>query len=88
MDGGPELPVGTPLELAIYGPSGAEPVLVQAVVARDDGPGGTVFHFEDMPPGDRTRLEGIIAKATELGSLANDQADESVIVAAVRERES
>jgi hypothetical protein len=84
----PELPVGTPLELALYGPSGAEPVLVQAVVARDDGPGGTVFHFEDMAPGERTRLEDMIAKATELGSLANDQADESVIIAAVRERES
>jgi hypothetical protein len=84
----PELSVGTSLELALYGPSGAEPVLVQAVVARDDGPRGTVFHFEDMAPGERSRLEGIIAKATELGSPANDQGDEPFIVAEVRERGS
>jgi hypothetical protein len=84
----PEFAVGTSLELAIYGPSGAEPVLVRAVVARDDGPRGTVFHFEDMAPGERARLEDIIAKATELGSTANDQADEPFIVAEERERDS
>jgi hypothetical protein len=67
----PELPIGTSLEFSLDDPSGTEPVLVQAVVARDDGPGGTVFQFKGMAPGERTRLEHIIATATELDSPAS-----------------
>ena len=60
------LPVGTPIELALYGPSGAEPVLVRAVVFRDDGAEGTVFHFEAMEPSEERRLEAIIESATKV----------------------
>ncbi|MBW1687980.1 MAG: PilZ domain-containing protein [Deltaproteobacteria bacterium] len=80
----PEFPVGTALELAIYGPSGAEPVLVQAVVARDDGPFGTVFHFESIAGGDRKRLESIIAKGPEIRWLADGEDGEQVVVAHTR----
>ena len=69
----PEFPVGTALELAIYGPSGAEPVLVQAVVSRDDGPLGTVFRFKSMAPGDHPRLEAIIARKPEIRWLSNGE---------------
>jgi hypothetical protein len=63
----PEFPVGTELELAIYGPSGAEPVLVQAVVSRDDGPLGTaepvlvqaVVSRDDGPLGTVFRFESM-----------------------------
>jgi len=84
----PELQLGTKLELAIYGPSGAEPVLVRAVVARDDGPSGTIFHFEAIPAGERTRLERIIARAPEIRFLGEDQEDGAVIIAEVRKRPS
>lgn len=79
----PGLPVGTELELAIYGPSGAEPVLVQAVVSRDDGPLGTVFRFESIAPGDRKRLESIVAKGPEIRWLSDG---ERVVVAHSRAR--
>jgi hypothetical protein len=80
----PQFPVGTALELAIYGPSGAEPVLVQAVVARDDGPLGTVFHFEPIAGGERKRLESIIAKGPEICCLADGEDGEQVVVAHTR----
>jgi hypothetical protein len=84
----PELQIGTKLELAIYGPSGAEPVLVQAVVARDDGPAGTIFHFASIPSGERTRLEQIVARAPEIRSLEEDQADAPITIAEVRKPRS
>ena len=76
----PELPIGTALELALYGSSGAEPILVRAVVARDDGPRGTVFRFEPLPAGERARLAGIIAGAPEIRSLAGGEEDARVVI--------
>jgi hypothetical protein len=70
--------------LAIYGPAGAEPVLGQAVVARDDGPLGTVFHFESIAGGDQERLESIIAKGPEICWLADAADGEQVVVAHTR----
>ena len=83
----PEFPVGTAPELAVYGPSGAEPVLVQAVVSRDDGPFGTVFRFESVAGGDRKRLESIVARGAEIRWLSdgeNGQDGEPVVVAHTR----
>ena len=80
----PEFPVGTVLELAIYGSSGAEPVLVQAVVARDDGPLGTVFHFESIAAGEQKRLEAIISRGPEIRWLADGEDGEQVVVAHTR----
>jgi hypothetical protein len=82
----PELTVGTQLELAIYGPSGAEPVLVQAVVSRDDGPLGTAFHFNDMASGDRPRLQAIIEGTPKIRLLSGVETDASVVMARLRER--
>jgi hypothetical protein len=85
----PELPVGTELELAIYGPAGAEPVLVQAVVSRDDGDLGTVFRFKSMPRGDYPRLEAIIARKPEirwLGDGEDGEEYERVVVSRTRIR--
>jgi hypothetical protein len=80
----PEFPVGTSLELAIYGSSGAEPVLVQAVVSRDDGPLGTVFHFESIAPGESKRLEAIITRGPEIRWLSDDDEGEQIVVAQTR----
>jgi len=81
-----ELAVGTELELAIYGGAGAEPVLVKAVVARDDGELGTVFHFSGMAEWERPRLEAIVNAGSEIRSLSGDAADDRVVVASARER--
>jgi hypothetical protein len=80
----PEFPVGTELELAIYGSSGAEPVLVQAVVSRDDGPLGTVFRFESIAPGERKRLKSIIARGPEIRWLPDGEEGGQVVVARTR----
>jgi hypothetical protein len=80
----PEFPVGTNLELAIYGSSGAEPVLVQAVVSRDDGPLGTVFRFDSMAPGDHKRLQAIISRGPEIRWLADGEEGEQVVLAQTR----
>ena len=82
----PELAVGTELELAIYGTAGAEPVLVKAVVARDDGDLGTVFHFTGMPEWERPRLETIVNAESEIRSLSGDAAGDPVVVTRARER--
>ncbi len=82
----PELPVGTELELAIYGGAGAEPVLVKAVVARDDGELGTVFHFMEMAEWERPRLEAIVNAGSEIQSLSGDAAGDRVVVTHARER--
>jgi hypothetical protein len=79
----PELVVGTELELAIYGASGSEPVLVSAVVARDDGLQGTVFRFEPINAADLPQLERIIDSAREVHALQDDR---PVVVAEVRPR--
>jgi hypothetical protein len=44
----PSLGVGDELKLVIHG--GAEPLLVKAVVARDDGEEGWVLRFRDLSP--------------------------------------
>lgn len=82
----PELRVGTELELAIYGGSGAEPVLLKAVVARDDGEAGTVFHFTGMPEWERPRLEAIVNAGADIRSLTGKAASDRVVVACARER--
>jgi len=84
----PDLPVGTRLELAIYGASGAEPVLVEAVVARDDGALGTIFHFERMANADRRRLAAIVEKAPKIRSLSGDESGESVVVSSLSRRKT
>jgi hypothetical protein len=84
----PELALGTRIELALYGPSGHEPILAQAEVTRDDGEDGTVFHFDPMPRGERKRLERIIASAPEIRSLTGRELDEAVIVARAKRRSS
>jgi hypothetical protein len=82
----PELAVGTELELAIYGSAGAEPVLVKAVVARDDGELGTVFHFTGMQDWERPRLEAIVNSGSEIQSLSGKEAGDRVVVTSARER--
>jgi hypothetical protein len=63
-------------------------VLVQAVVARDDGPRGIVFRFNSMADWDRPRLESIIAKTPEIRVLSGDQTVAPVVVSRLTKREA
>jgi hypothetical protein len=81
----PEFALGTELELAIYGASGAEPVLVKAIVARDDGELGTVFRFTGMPDWERPRLEDIVGSISKIQSLAEGEPVDTVVVTGLLE---
>ena len=56
---------------------------MQAVVARDDGELGTVFHFSGMADWERPRLEKIIAAAPEIQALGDGDAGKPVVVSRV-----
>lgn len=84
----PEFSLGMRIELALYGPSGHEPILVQAEVARHDDERGTVFCFDPLPRGEHARLERIIAAAPEIYSLMYSDEGEAVVVARGKPRPS
>ncbi len=84
----PEFSVGMRIELALYGPSGHEPILVQAEVTRHDDERGTVFSFDPLPRGEHARLERIIAAAPEICSLMDSDEGEAVVVARGKPRPS
>jgi hypothetical protein len=44
------LSVGDALKLVIYGPAGRPPLVIRAVVLRDDADDGCVLHFENVVP--------------------------------------
>jgi len=54
--------VGATLRLALDGGSGAEPVLVDARVIRDDGENGVALHFDWIDPASRPRLHSLVGQ--------------------------
>ncbi len=65
----PELALGQRLRLALYEPSVAEPVVLEAVVARDDGGAGLALRFPDLPPDVASQLVRIVAALPAMESL-------------------
>src|SRR5262249_61657001 len=57
----PELQVGQRLRIALYDAARETPVVVEAVVARDDGPHGLALHVEQIDDDIATRLENLVA---------------------------
>jgi hypothetical protein len=53
--------VGDCFELALYGPAAEEPLIVNAVVGRDDGEHGLALRFENVDPATAARLERFVA---------------------------
>ena len=47
---GANLLIGDALKLVIYGPAGRPPLVIRAVVSRDDGDEGCVLLFENLTP--------------------------------------
>ncbi len=58
--------VGDEFKLAIYGRAGHKPMLVKAIVARDDGDAGCVLHFRDLSPRAAANLERIVESLPSL----------------------
>jgi hypothetical protein len=87
----PDLRVGTAIRLALYGAPREEPLLVRAVVTRDDGERGTVLRFQESDPALRARIERLVAAATAIESLGDSVTGERPVVvsrAVVRDGES
>lgn len=64
--------VGATLSLAIPGLSREEPLLLRAVVARNDGPDGLAVLFYDPDPDDLDRLDRIVASMPPIETLSDD----------------
>jgi hypothetical protein len=61
IDRHPDLTVGMQLRLALYDPAREAPIVVEAKVGRDDGPGGLGLLFEGVPAETAQRLEMLVA---------------------------
>jgi hypothetical protein len=53
--------VGDSFELALYGAASEEPLIVEAVVERDDGDRGLALRFDKVDPATAARLERFVA---------------------------
>lgn len=58
--------VGDELKLAVYGRAGRKPLLVKAVIARDDGDAGCVLQFRNLAAAAVAELEKIVAALPSL----------------------
>ncbi len=56
-----ELRVGDRFRLALHGPGPTEPLVVEAEVARDDGPEGYALLFRELGPQTEKALEKLVA---------------------------
>ena len=63
---------GDKLQLALFDTSQREPLIVTAVVARDDGEAGLGLHFVDLSPETKTRIDDIVASLPAVESLGTD----------------
>jgi len=70
-----ELAVGDVLRLALHAGSETEPLVVLAGVERDDGDDGLVLAFAELTPGQRQRLEKIIAASGAIEGLRDPGKD-------------
>jgi hypothetical protein len=72
VDPHPELSLHQRLRLALYEPSVARPVVVDAEVIRDDGEAGLALRFLDVHPGVAEEIACIVAALPSLESLRAD----------------
>ena len=64
----PGIPVGSRLTLALYGGRREEPIMVEAIVVRED-PGGLALRFDSVRPEQRAQLEKLAVGLPALRSL-------------------
>ena len=65
--------VGTRLRVALYDATREAPVVVDAVVVRDDGPGGAALRFAELAADARARLEQLVAGLPPVECLADGE---------------
>lgn len=65
----PVLVQGDRLRVALYDPKSAQPLVVEAWVARDDGARGCALAFERIDAATRARLRAMVAGAAPISSL-------------------
>ncbi len=66
--------IGAHLELALYGPSEAEPIPIDAEIIRDDGERGIALRFCNLSRDDASKLERFIACLPAVESLEDPEA--------------
>ena len=68
----PDLSLGSSLSLAFGANNRAAPLLIDAVVERDDGDRGLWLRFEEVQPETKRRLEALIADLPAIDTLDED----------------
>ena len=74
VDAHPDLKVGARLRLALYDPTREAPLVVDAVVARDDGARGLGLQFLGVAPEIAARLEQLVATLPPVEQLSDGEA--------------
>lgn len=74
VDAHPDLKVGARLRLALYDPAREAPLVVDAVVARDDGARGLGLQFLGVAPEIAARLEQLVATLPPVEQLSDGEA--------------
>ncbi len=74
VDAHPDLKVGARLRLALYDPAREAPLVVDAVVARDDGARGVGLQFLAVTPDVASRLEQLVATLPPVEQLRDGEA--------------
>lgn len=65
----PDLRVGQRVRVALYSGADADALLLEAAVARDDGPRGLALRFLDLSAGAEARLQAFIAQIPAIQAL-------------------
>ena len=65
----PDLQVGQRVRVALYNSADADVLLLDAGVARDDGPRGLALHFVDVSASDEVRLRAFVARLPAVQAL-------------------
>jgi hypothetical protein len=74
VDAHPDLKVGARLRVALYDPEREAPLIVDAVVARDDGSRGVGLQFLAVTPDIASRLEQLVATLPPVEQLQDGEA--------------
>jgi hypothetical protein len=74
VDAHKDLKVGSRLRLALYDPAREAPLVVDAVVSRDDGPRGLGLQFLAVSPDVAARLEHLVATLPPVEQLSDGEA--------------
>ena len=74
VDAHPDLKVGARLRVALYDPAREAPLVVDAVVARDDGARGLGLQFLAVAPETAARLEQLVATLPPVEQLSDGEA--------------